>query len=390
MELFFQKYRVEIMLATACFVAGIMISFSGMFHYNDYDWIQIHRGPAEILKGNDPFVPSRDTYYGTFNPPHLLVVGQPWILGSLEIWILTMVWSVGMLCVVTRRPYAALYLLSTPFLIYGVAIANVGIQCSAIGMSLLWLAQNLKGWKHAFVIAWAYGLLTVKPQMTGLILPLHFFWMYLQGRSFRELRQVVMVCIGLLFILPTIIAFITALAFQGEYRFIWWNWFDGVFFRDYDQIHINERDYESFFNKFGFFGSLVLTYFLAQVFIRRWNPAQKRNPLQWDWTQYQLTDVFQLGTSLLVIWMIYPDSTIVGLTWLLTFRPSQIVSYIFIVWWLAIWLFPSETIFNFGFIPVQAYYLIPIMLAFAEGRMAQKMPSGAADPVLVPHAEDAA
>ncbi|MCL4875038.1 MAG: hypothetical protein KJ064_00190 [Anaerolineae bacterium] len=358
-------YRYEIMLLVGFTTAGLMLAYSGLFRVNSFDWSQIRRGPVEILQGRNPYIPSEEDYRGTFNPPHLLVVGQPWILGSVQIWVLTMVLSVGLLATATRRPILGSYLLMAPFLIHTLASGNIGLQSGALALALLWVVQGQSGWRTAFLTAWAYGLLTVKPQMSAMIVVLHFAWLVI--RQSADLKKIILCTILLVLVVPTLIGLCTGAVFQGQPRVVWYDWVDGVFFRDYDRVNVDtEGDFEPFINKFGAVGALLLSLPLLWIFIRRLNPELGYAIWRWDWSQFRLTDTFQLGASLMVIWMPYTDTTLVGLAWMLTLRPTQILAYGVIVWWLAVWIWPEESQVGIVFLPIQAYYLIPIFLAFAD------------------------
>ena len=367
LDTWFAIYRYEITLVIVFVAAALMFAFSGVFQTNTFDWEQIHRGPALIIQGQNPYPPPSDT----FNPPHLLLVGVPWIYGSVQIYVMMMVLAVGMVTFIKRRAWLAVYLILPPFIIHNLAAGNIGVTISAVGMVLLWFAQQRAkdgkpyDWLNIFLVGWAYGLLTTKPQLGGVVVALHFLWLLQYGDRKTALR-VGMMAVMLILVLPSLIALLTGAIFEGELRLIWLEWIDAITSGVQSEVNFENGSADQVIvNRFGIGGGLAVTALLYALFANRHGSYDPRIIFQ----RFTLIDIFQAGFTLPLIWFTYVLPEVVALVWLLTMRPRQILVYFVLIWWLSVWIYPLETQRGIVFIPQQGYFLIPMLLVFADDAM---------------------
>ncbi len=348
--------RFFLMVVVFFSTAGIMFAYSGIFVSNDTDWSNVRHGPMSMLRGENPYVEVNGDKNATFNPPQTLIVAFPWIFGSKQVYVLMMLAGLGVLVVVTQRWLLTAYLVTPPFLVHVLAATNVGFQVGTLGMASLWLAQSKKGWQQTLLITWGYGLLLVKPQLGAAVVALHFFRFVCQDK--QAVLRLIVLCGLVFFVLPTLIGLVAS----GGSRWLWYDWVKEVLLRNRNDFPMPyDTRLDSFVKRFGPVAAGLLT--LLSV----WPVAERiRSEGRWEWEKMTLADVFQIGFLLMVIWMIYSDLSVVGLAWMLTMTWRQVVIYAVIVWWLAVWIWPVEWMEGVVFIPIQAYYLIPPLLAFID------------------------
>lgn len=355
-----ETHQFEVLIAFVFGIAALVFAFSGLFQTNDYDWVQIHRGPAMALNGENPYPPPSQT----FNPPHLTVVGFPWIYGPVQVYVLMFLLSVGFLVIVTRRIVLVAYVLTPAFLIHVLAPGNIGLTIGALGMGTLW-AVHQQGHKtiwSALAIAYAYGLLTTKPQLGGIVVLLHFLWLF-KYYPMRFIIQTAILSVLLILVVPTLIGLVSGVVFQGEARLIWLDWIDGLTSGNkVESLRDTGGADQVIYNRFGPVGALFMSGVVFGLIANRYRTLR---PIA-IWQKLSIIDVFQVGFLIPLIWynFVQPEAVVVAL--MLTLSPRQAFAYLILIWWLSIWIYPIETQEGIVFIPQQGYYLIPLMLMFAH------------------------
>lgn len=250
----------------ALLVLALVVAFTGIFQANSFDSDTIRSGTLTTLRGGNPYRDPDGSLSAYFNPPHSVFV-YPLMLGSGTVSLLTLVLSVALAVYVFQNPWLALYVATPAFIVHGIGANNLGLQVGVLGVVALWWARDRRDWLGAFLTAWGYGLLLVKPQMGLCIVVLHVLWSIWQRRP-RLLLHVAGICLIWFVLLPTLIGLLAG----G--RLPWLDWWQEVVAKrlldPVPDVRINpETDMEPFRNKWGLPGAIVLSAISVAVWWER-------------------------------------------------------------------------------------------------------------------------